>query len=317
MYTKGNPVNLTDPSGHDPWWCEGRANEQECINSWVISQTENKPGLTKGSLFNTPIGEPATQISQVKTYGGRQLWRVFLEMLCENDAWWHADPSNKFSYEMFIGLMIFQEANMQFTPGDEFNVTLTSDSLKRADLITKVVATVMKYGGFKEYSCGNTGGNCQASIFNFWADHSQVSRNLINDYYELFWNEEKKRSVPDYALDKYAGSGPASIGQYYNRKSGNRTPPQLIKVLSEASRLGNNALHDPLFATQNGPIMYGLNSNWTRQLSLRGVRPYYENGPEIYYYTPEGVIFYTESQYGYWRGVLGSTVDQMDAMPNR
>jgi hypothetical protein len=29
-YSYNNPINLTDPSGHDPHWCEGRPNEIEC-----------------------------------------------------------------------------------------------------------------------------------------------------------------------------------------------------------------------------------------------------------------------------------------------
>ena len=45
-YTSANPVNYTDPSGHDPWWCKGRPDERECIAAWVKGQTSqrnNKP----------------------------------------------------------------------------------------------------------------------------------------------------------------------------------------------------------------------------------------------------------------------------------
>jgi hypothetical protein len=259
--------------------------------------------------------------SQVKTYGGRQLWRVYLEMVCETDSWWYADPSNVFDYEMFIGLMILQEANIMFTSSDESNATLNPDSLMRAEMVAEVVGTVLKYGGFRDYSCSaGSGRTCTASLFNFWADHSQVARNLINDYYHLVWDEEQQRSVADMDLSEYAASGPASVGTYYNRQTGNKTPPQLMKILSEARRLGYNAIHNPAYAIPNGPIMYGLNSQWTRKLSSDpyNVPAGRKNGTgreTIYYYTTDGIIFYTASQYGYWRGQLGGIVDNTDPMP--
>ena len=39
-YAHGNPVKFTDPSGHDPWWCEYSSNPKQCEedywNSWNI-----------------------------------------------------------------------------------------------------------------------------------------------------------------------------------------------------------------------------------------------------------------------------------------
>jgi len=34
-YTEGNPVNFVGTSGHDPWWCDGRSDEKECLDSWA------------------------------------------------------------------------------------------------------------------------------------------------------------------------------------------------------------------------------------------------------------------------------------------
>ena len=36
LYVYGNPVNLTDPSGHDPWWCDTQADKTLCILSYNI-----------------------------------------------------------------------------------------------------------------------------------------------------------------------------------------------------------------------------------------------------------------------------------------
>jgi RHS repeat-associated protein len=35
-YASDNPANLTDPSGHDPWWCEGRVDEALCQAKWIL-----------------------------------------------------------------------------------------------------------------------------------------------------------------------------------------------------------------------------------------------------------------------------------------
>jgi hypothetical protein len=43
-YVYANPVNLTDPSGHDPWWCESKPTQDEqrkCIDDLVDARTNN------------------------------------------------------------------------------------------------------------------------------------------------------------------------------------------------------------------------------------------------------------------------------------
>jgi hypothetical protein len=312
VYVGDNPIMRTDPSG----FCYIDDSSSRCIPPEHPTYYPN--GLTEGSLYNTPVGEAASYNSQVKSYGGQQLWQVYLQMTCEQNTWWYADQANAFNLEMFIGLMILQEANIKFTPGDETNVTLDPNYRDRAELVTEVVGTVIKYGGHKNYGC--YGISCLSSIFNFWAEHSQVAHNLMNDYYHLIYDDREQRSIADSHLDKYAEGGPASIGVYYSRKTGNRTPSQLLKVLSEANRLGNNALHNPAYQIQNGPIMYGLNSHWTNQLGSAkyNIRAGTRNGIDsrtVYYYTPDGIIFYTESQYGHWHAELGDIVDQTDPMP--
>jgi hypothetical protein len=36
LYVYANPINLTDPSGHDPWWCENQSNPELCYAQWNI-----------------------------------------------------------------------------------------------------------------------------------------------------------------------------------------------------------------------------------------------------------------------------------------
>jgi hypothetical protein len=36
LYVYANPINLTDPSGHDPWWCNEQSNPDLCYAKWII-----------------------------------------------------------------------------------------------------------------------------------------------------------------------------------------------------------------------------------------------------------------------------------------
>jgi RHS repeat-associated protein len=51
LYTFGNPVNITDPSGNDPYWCENEIDpdtRQQCYDNWKISDGGRKlpPSVT-------------------------------------------------------------------------------------------------------------------------------------------------------------------------------------------------------------------------------------------------------------------------------
>jgi RHS repeat-associated protein len=38
-YVEGNPINLTDPSGHDPWWCKDTTDPVKCRENWTRDHT--------------------------------------------------------------------------------------------------------------------------------------------------------------------------------------------------------------------------------------------------------------------------------------
>jgi RHS repeat-associated protein len=46
LYAEDNPINLTDPSGHDPWLCEGRIDAPACTQAHLSSQTAPWSALT-------------------------------------------------------------------------------------------------------------------------------------------------------------------------------------------------------------------------------------------------------------------------------
>jgi len=60
-YVANRPVNFNDPSGHDPWWCEGRNNEAACISGWIQahvgrSSAQKTPTQGKGEDSNDEGG---------------------------------------------------------------------------------------------------------------------------------------------------------------------------------------------------------------------------------------------------------------------
>ena len=40
-YSHDNPIRFTDPSGHDPWWCEGSINPADCYMTWISGHVNN------------------------------------------------------------------------------------------------------------------------------------------------------------------------------------------------------------------------------------------------------------------------------------
>ena len=50
LYGYANPVNFTDPSGHDPWWCEDAPDPMQCRDDYFSSFYQNNPNLILNAL---------------------------------------------------------------------------------------------------------------------------------------------------------------------------------------------------------------------------------------------------------------------------
>jgi hypothetical protein len=53
LYVYANPINLADPSGHDPWWCENQSNPELCYAQWNINQGGKLTAKTIESIWWT------------------------------------------------------------------------------------------------------------------------------------------------------------------------------------------------------------------------------------------------------------------------
>jgi RHS repeat-associated protein len=42
LYGMNNPTMYTDPTGHEPWWCEGRADEDQCVKQHLKTATSQQ-----------------------------------------------------------------------------------------------------------------------------------------------------------------------------------------------------------------------------------------------------------------------------------
>ena len=56
LYVYANPVNFTDPSGHDPWWCEGQSNEDICYAKWVVAHGGRLTSNIRLHSATAPVG---------------------------------------------------------------------------------------------------------------------------------------------------------------------------------------------------------------------------------------------------------------------
>ncbi len=64
LYASANPVNLRDPSGHDPWWCDGRPDELQCYEAY-----QQQKGLSPSSFGVTFNGFPQNTCDQLRGLG--------------------------------------------------------------------------------------------------------------------------------------------------------------------------------------------------------------------------------------------------------
>jgi len=115
LYVLGNPVNFTDPSGHDPWWCEGHGDEQQqqqCYLSF-IEQYSQQSGPTGTPLPPTgtpsPTSTPSPTTSPTST--STQTETPTPSYTCTNTPTITATPAPQLSKEQYIALQVFAETS--------------------------------------------------------------------------------------------------------------------------------------------------------------------------------------------------------------
>jgi hypothetical protein len=345
-YVEGNPINRTDPTGQC-WIMEDGDGRWYPDNSFQCHRS-NAPeppymdGLTEGQLINFHESNDPPRENQVReengsaAFGGAMLSKVYRAMCGDVDAWWNAGP--KFDLETFVGILIIQEASFRwghsekepehmknpfYGSGDD--TYISSATLDRANYIAQVVATVTKYGdqspdpSHQSYTCpAGTTGACVSGVLNWWAAQSETAQDWIRDYYHFIQEvtlDGSKRTSIDGRLDGHYKGGVGDVD--VNRRSKNQ---RFWTIFSLARQYGFNALHNSSYAIQDGPVKFGNNTTMARELPNRGVQPGY-NGTgrqTIYYYTADGWVVYTASQYGYWHNPdkLGSIIDMTDSSPS-
>jgi len=66
-YTEGNPVNHTDPSGHDPSWCDGRLDADVCYARWALGSGSKLDASTlKALIKKTYTTNPNTSLELLR-----------------------------------------------------------------------------------------------------------------------------------------------------------------------------------------------------------------------------------------------------------
>jgi len=283
-YVYSNPVNLSDPSGHDPWWCDEIENPAQCVADWIRSHvivfSGSTPILTcipiegvTPTLDTVPlshVGDPVPgRPDLLMTYGGNQFAELYDLMKSATDTWWN--QGGNFTFEQFVGLLLMQEGagNYLFSMLDAF-----------AGAQQLYVGGGAK-GAYGPYCPAEP---CHNGVFNYWAAFSQSSRNLVNIYV--------KGHADISTLPVYGGRDPA-------------------RVLRDATDYGSAMLHPKHqdFTTTMQPISHvtwDLDSNQNSGLSDYG-NDYYAlvaslkssgNGFLPYTYYPggkQGIYYFTDT----------------------
>jgi hypothetical protein len=127
LYVYANPINLTDPSGHDPWWCDQQPNPSQCYRDYlktlpsVAPLTEAQWAIAKqqAQLFGLPpelvAGTIAVEIRYDTDWYDYYL-DVYLQELplilhytdpCHFSTVWMYEAADAFlpGYEHYFGLL--------------------------------------------------------------------------------------------------------------------------------------------------------------------------------------------------------------------
>ena len=155
-YVRNNAVKYTDPSGHKTV-CKGN----------ICSDDVPYQSLTRAG-DKVKAGTPG---EYTRKFGGAELHQVYLLMKAETNAWWY--QNGDFSIEMFIGLLIIQEANYGNNVYDN----------EAGNVISLTSAQNVYVGGNRPATCpGGPGDHCFGGALNYWAAYSEVAQDLIRDH---------------------------------------------------------------------------------------------------------------------------------------
>jgi RHS repeat-associated protein len=288
-YTDGNPVNRLDPSGQCWVTVSGSSGLV-----WVSDGTTPCPliqGLTLGKVGTLPAGA-ANGAIYVQAYGGAQLAAIYNMMTTCNSAWWNEEL---FDVDSFIGLMLLSEANFAFKDKDPNGTTHGTYADNRLKALVTVAATVVYEGGGNgNWKCDQSKeGNCLASVLNYFAAYSAVSKSMILDYYQATGNP----AGFDHVLNGWLNSGPLNAAH--------SLPPQLHEILQVAHQAGLDARNSNN-AMPGGPTEYG-NYDKDFAIFIKGcVGSGSENTfggtgkKEVYYYVDDFFVW-TKDQEDYWK----------------
>jgi hypothetical protein len=179
-------------------------------------------------------------------------------------GWWHKHPNQKeykFTFEVFIGLMIIHEGAGQ-------KVT--------EELVREVVSQQLYVGGWNTAYCSI--GQCsENAAANQWAAQSQSIHGLLDEYVRL-----KRKEIKEY--DGYGQRGLSK-------------PNEQIEI---AQQLGNNALHPAsLNYDKNNALSVCGNgeTNWVRKINIAAEKP--DNDMKRYAYKvyrdgyPRSIYYFT------------------------
>ena len=119
-------------------------------------------------------------------YGGNEVMALYNLMKDDHDGWWHKHPQYKFTFEVFIGLMIIHE-------GAGYSVT--------EELVREVVSQQLYVGGWNPPYCSI--GQCsENAAANQWAAQSQSIHGLVDAYVRLKGDIKEYYGYGDRARNK-------------------------------------------------------------------------------------------------------------------
>jgi RHS repeat-associated protein len=248
-------------------------------------------GATQQALVSvTPTGTPTILVTKEipctlttgdsipgkLPYGGNEVMGLYNMMKDYKDGWWYKHPKIKFSFEVFVGIMMDHEA-----AGIDIQQRLTAE----------VIAQQLYVGGWRPAYCSI--GQCSENA---------IANNLAANS-ESIWR----------IINRYVRSG-EHISTYLGY--GDRGKDQPHRAVENGKKIGYAALHPASlnYDKDNALSVYGNDEAWVVKIineSIKGeikryaYQEYRDGGPRsIYYFTPQNdgsAVYASVNQYRCWK----------------